>query len=109
VIEAFQAYRSIAGMWPSSDRIARAVRIAPADPFDPHVDHGLESVIRGALQAAASRLIGPRIHQIRGEHEIMEGITEIQRERERRRADWEAEWRAKQPGAPARKGRAKRL
>lgn len=77
VIDAFQEYRQVTGCDPSSDEIAEAVRFEHLSDnfgFDPITD-SMDTIASGALQVAASRLLGQATQEAAGRDEIMRGLA----------------------------------
>ena len=91
LLGAFEQYREVAGPIPA-DRISAILSMErERDPRDNVNDFELaqieaeQQVIRGALQFAASRLVGQLTHQAKGKEEMYDGIREIERVRAERR------------------------
>jgi hypothetical protein len=90
VIEAFQRYREKVGVWPGSSEIDQALSIRREaenasydDVWELEYAHG--TIVRGALQVAASRLVGQNTQEQRGRSELMDGVNSIERIREEMR------------------------
>src|SRR3546814_3890817 len=80
VLEGYRAYHAAAGYYPGNDEIADAVSIAHPEGYlsglnDLSVDEvrAEQQIVRGALQVAASRLMGPRTQETTGGHDMIEG------------------------------------
>jgi hypothetical protein len=91
-LQTLTRYREVTGTWPLDDlsevlSVERDPKIMDRLQGD-QLDRALaeERVVRGALQVAASRLIGHTTHESIGLHEIYEGINAIEDVRESRRA-----------------------
>lgn len=103
VIEAFQRYRDKVGHWPSSWEIDEALSIRDErenNAYDEAWERecARESVVRGCLQVAASRLMGQNTQEQRGRSEMMEGVRELERihdESRKKLAEQERALRAK--------------
>lgn len=90
VIEAFQRYREKVGHWPASWEIDQALSIRQKDENASYDDawereYARETIVRGALQVAASRLVGQNTQEQRGGSELMDGVNSIERIREEAR------------------------
>lgn len=83
--EAFQAYKNVAGTWPSSDLIGEALELAyrfehlpdraDRDPFY-RAEH---EVMRASLQVAASRLMRQSTQETRGRSDMHDAMRPIER------------------------------
>jgi hypothetical protein len=117
VIEAFKRYHEKVGHWPATWEIDQALSIRRDDTnatYDEawEREHACETVIRGALQVTASRLVGQNTQEERGRSEMMDGVNTVERIREearKRRAETERAQRlASRPKPAARKKSSKR-
>jgi hypothetical protein len=85
LMEAFKEYDKVAGHWPPAHEIAEALSTRPVHEsideaikhWDP-VKHAEDTIISGALQIAASRLLGQRTIAIKGSSEMHDGIRELE-------------------------------
>jgi hypothetical protein len=118
VIEAFQRYREKVGHWPASWEIDQALSIRREDEnasYDDawERDYARETIVRGALQVAASRLVGQNTQEQRGRSELMDGVNSMERIREearKRLAEAErARRQASKPKPPVRKRKARKV
>lgn len=87
VIEAYRTYFDKVGSWPTAWEVDQALAIArewEAQVYDDawERDVAREGIVRGALQVAASRLVGQNTQENRGRSELMEGVNSIIRIRE---------------------------
>ncbi|ESZ50966.1 hypothetical protein ACYG9R_09145 [Mesorhizobium sp. RSR565B] len=87
VVEAFRHYREMVGHWPASWEIEQALSIR-RDSYSGGNDeawereHARETILRGALQVTASRLVGQNTQEQRGRSEMMDGVNDIVRTRD---------------------------
>lgn len=86
VLDAYKAFHAATGAFPSDQELRRML-----DPFPPAPDRwgegrdighslmedGQEKAVAGALQIAASALVGQRTQAAAGEHEMFEGMRLI--------------------------------
>ena len=91
VLKAFKAYRESVGHWPTSFEIDEALSVFTGGPDDTYDEFwswrcAQEEIMRGGLQVAASRLVGQRTQENRGQTEMMDGVRALDRIREDRRA-----------------------
>lgn len=92
VLKAFQEYRDKVGHWPTSFEMEEALSIRqkerPNETYDEYWEwqHAQEDIMRGALQVAASRLVGQLTQEHRGRSDMMDGVRELDRIRDERRA-----------------------
>jgi hypothetical protein len=101
VLKAMEAYRKEVGVWPSPDEIseilnfdARPETFADQPPTERARWYAERRVMRGALQAVASSLIGQRTQETAGEHEMYDGINELAAIVNKERKMWAADDRA---------------
>lgn len=84
-IQALVSYRDAAGMMPSPEDLTEILSVDE----DPKIIAVLENpelrrvdakqrIVRGALQLAASRLVGQKTQESAGEHEMYDGIIAIE-------------------------------
>lgn len=92
VIESMIEYREVVGHFPSSEEVASALDIerdpewmARASAETRHFDDAQQTVIHGALQIAASRLLGQNTQEAAGRHELFGGVAELEEIREQNR------------------------
>lgn len=101
VLKAFQDYRDKVGHWPSSFEMDEALSIRPQErpneTYDEYWEwrHAQEDIVRGGLQIAASRLVGQGTQEQRGRSDLMDGVRELDRIRDERRARAAEEERAR--------------
>jgi hypothetical protein len=106
VIEAFQKYREKVGYLPSSWEMDQALSIHQDDEkaiYDEawEREDAVETMVCGALQIAASRLVDQRTQEHRGRSELMDGFYALERIREEARKRFARAERAKK--APRKK------
>lgn len=95
LVVAMRAYYDVAGHFPSDGDLTAALNteeeIRPDLP-DHVADRllGVDLVIRGALQIAASRLLSQKLQVGAGESEMLAGMREIERARDRARKERDA-------------------
>ncbi|MDX9999602.1 MAG: hypothetical protein RBS50_16740 [Phenylobacterium sp.] len=94
LLKAMDEFQEIARYWPY-DELAEALTLTGREELaltapDDYVEefYAKQSIVRGALQFAASDLVGQRTQQAAGEHEMYLGINQIGEVRERRRQEW---------------------
>ncbi|MBB6465585.1 hypothetical protein HNQ96_001443 [Aminobacter lissarensis] len=90
VLKVFQQYRDRVGCWPSSWEIDEALSIRRESENPTYDDawereHARDTIIRGALQVTASRLVGQNTQEQRGRSEMMDGVRELEHIREEAR------------------------
>jgi hypothetical protein len=92
LIEALHAYRDAVGQFPASEAIDAALHIETPDEQLNQMDDEQEmvvtarqAIIRGALQIAASRLLGQRTQEAVGYSEMLNGARDMEKLREERR------------------------
>ncbi len=114
-LNSLREYRDQVGQWPTSWEFERALSIRRSydtDSSDWERRHYEEDVVRGALQVAASRLVGQLTQESRGRSDMSDGIRELERLREeyrkQRAADERARRRAAKPNRPKRKPQNRR-
>lgn len=98
-LDAMARYRDAVGHFPPADRLKRALSIdAPSPEYAPvgrlEELHAQKTIVRGALQVAASRLLEQGAEEAIGEAEILSGIRQFDEAeaaaRRRREAEQEA-------------------
>ena len=101
VAEAFSAYRDVFGHWPSSFSIQKiltienevlARRFEQGEQLDgENLDWllGIDTLIRGSLQMAASRLAGQGTQEARGSDELFQGLEVLEGRRRKNAQDRE--------------------
>jgi hypothetical protein len=93
-IEAVEAHRSSTGTMPMSEEVAAMLDLDQYEllgKLDARERSRLlaeQTVIRGALQVVASRLMEQRTQETAGHHEMFEGINRVEDIREAERAEW---------------------
>jgi hypothetical protein len=114
VVEAIVTFRKATGSFPDSYGLTNMLRSPHAleklldkgvDPTN-HEDYlartdAVQTIVRGALQIAASELLGQRTQVTRGEDELYQGIGALEKWRERKREQWAKEERARRRQASA--------
>lgn len=79
MVGAFNAYFELAGHYPG-EHVAYEIRhLLWARSCDREWSDGIDEMSRGALQVVASRLIGQLTQETRGEHELISGLTVIEK------------------------------
>jgi hypothetical protein len=100
LLEACKEFREQLG-YPPDPEFSQMLNTAPE--FDaPDGDHALHSIVCGALQTTASRLLDQRLQIKAGERELSDGIRQLERaraERHGRAPSATREPRARPPGA----------
>lgn len=104
VVNAAVAYREAAGMLPSPFSLAESIRLRHEGfEYDDHfwLERQISKrlMIDGALQVAASKLLGQHLQIRRGEDEMDRGIRNLERAKEDLRKKRAAEERAARPRA----------
>lgn len=102
VLKAVQTYRDAAGHWPASHEISEALSISRDYFTDVYNDawereDARDTIVRGALQVVASRLVGQNTQEQRGRSEMTDGLLRLERiraERAQREAEIERARRA---------------
>jgi hypothetical protein len=96
-LEACDEYRAATSHGLPTDAVHDMLRVRQYAPEDRARtdeqnawDSGEENMVAGALQIAASRLVGQGTQEARGQSEMFEGLRIIERLREERRRKWEA-------------------
>lgn len=91
-VHALYAYQEAFGHYPSADVHAAAIRIEECTLDLDEGEHvrmrGQEMAVRGALQIAASELLGQRTQQRAGESELFDGFRMMEQGREMVRAQF---------------------
>jgi hypothetical protein len=97
LVRVLVAHKDATGQWPPPHDLAAMLDIdRPKDWTatlrDAHLQrhYAAEQIIRGALQQAASRLLGQMPQASSGEHEMYEGIRELERARSEIRRERDA-------------------
>lgn len=113
VIKAFHQYREQVGCWPSSWEIDQALSIREETENPTYDDawereHARDSIIRGALQVTASRLVGQNTQEQRGRSEMMDGVRELEHIREEARKRMAEAERARRQSLKPKKVAAKK-
>lgn len=85
VLECMEVYRSIVGHYPTDYEISDCVNLRHLDRRGGEIDYALESIVQGALQVAASTLVGQSTQSKAGERELIQGVEELERAREENR------------------------
>ena len=97
LVKAMQAHWDAAKYWPYNE-IADELRVeddrdwmAGAESAEIDIHYAKRSIVDGALQIAASRLLGQRPQEAAGEHEMYQGVNSLVRAREERAQRWRKE------------------
>lgn len=96
-------FKDLTGVWPYSE-MERAICMRGEGRFEPHVSDfkwAEHSIVAGALQLTAATLLGQHLQQASGGSQMYDGINELEREREERRAKRAADSRAALAGLRA--------
>lgn len=99
VVQRFQQYREVHGVWPSSSEVQEILNFHDPRlrdyslPYD-EMAHAIERIARGSLRMAAGRLVSQQLQADHGENEMLDGIREIEEFRIERRAKRAAEMKA---------------
>jgi hypothetical protein len=101
VIRGIEDYRETTGHWPWPEEYSAALSIDRDDEwrrglkgFERDSFYAEERIIRGALQQAASRLVGQKTQERMGESEMYDGIHDLEKAREEMRKEREAAYKA---------------
>lgn len=117
VIESFEAYRQVVGMWPSSYEISTALAWMPDHEERVQLnwserEYSVADIVGGSLQIAASSLLRQRTQEAAGENQMyrgLNGVYDLRRQAAEERAAAEvAERRAKRATSPRSKTKPKR-
>ena len=109
LVDALIEYRDIVGHFPSPEELANALAIEPSperieqmsdEEFDQF--RAKHSIVRGALQIVASRLLDQKTHITVGENEMYRGLYELEVIRAGRRKGSAATARTAEKGGPKR-------
>ena len=90
IIDAMNEYRQAVGHYPSSHELNSMLSLADdmvglsAEEFERQ--HAQDLILRGALQIAASRLIGQRTQESAGHSQMTDGLIQMEKLRARNRA-----------------------
>lgn len=80
VLERMEAYRTVVGHYPSDGEISHTINLRFMDKeHRDHVSRAVDTIVQGALQAAASTLVGQSTQKSAGETEIFDGIRAVER------------------------------
>ncbi len=90
VVKALQEYREKVGYWPTSWELDQALSIYRHDEnatYDEmwEREDAVETIVCGALQVVASRLVDQKTQEHRGHSELMDGFYALERIREETR------------------------
>jgi len=96
VVEVFKNFREVVGYWPDNVGMTLHLPRMTTGHYDEH-EAAINVMVDGALQVAASRLIGQLTQETRGKHELLEGFRMLLSERERERAKTRAKWKPQKP------------
>lgn len=88
VLSLMEDYRDVAGHYPSDYDIGDTINIrnetgGRSDDWA----HGIDTMVQGALQVAASTLVNQSTQKSVGEHELIEGLAQIEEIREGNRRE----------------------
>lgn len=90
VLQCFERYREIAGQYPSEHELSTALSyMSRRDERDDEWSYAIDKIVRGSLQFAASTLLHQSTQQAAGESELIDGVTGIEKIRERNRAAYQ--------------------
>lgn len=79
VLAAMKAYHATAGCYPSADEIANVLSLTRREEVvSDEMTYAVDTMISGALQMAASELVGQRTQESRGRSELFVGLTEAE-------------------------------
>jgi hypothetical protein len=118
-LDAMTRYRDVVGYYPHMDRLKKALRTddpvatdrMPADKLGEV--YARRTIVRGALQVAASRLLDQSAEAAAGEAEILKGIREFEKveeaARQRKQAEQDAALAALRAAQKARRQELKEL
>jgi len=108
---AFQEYQSVAGQWPSSFEISKAIEFAE-DPFRDgisdeqfNLEVARNLIIRGGLQFVASQMLAQNLQKRAGEREMTTGFHALAKAEEARRRKVEENIKARRAAEKPRKGK----
>jgi hypothetical protein len=109
LIETALSYRDQVGQFPSSEELGAALDIdTPAEKLDQMsadseaLVTARDSIVRGALQFAASKLLAQRPQEAAGDTEMREGIDAFEAARDERRKKLAAQQAPRNPSPPRR-------
>jgi hypothetical protein len=94
VVKAAQAYHDATGAWPADYIISNAISCDEyrniENPSEYWIERkaALDTIVRGALQLAASRQLAQIPQERAGEHELMDGVRRIQEVQEAENRKW---------------------
>jgi hypothetical protein len=95
LVRVLVAYKDATGQWPPPHELAAMLDIDRTESLRATVKDGelhrlyaQEQIIRGALQQAASRLVGQTTQASAGAHEMHDGIRELEEARAEIRREW---------------------
>lgn len=117
VIESFEAYRQVVGMWPSSYEISAALAWMPDHEERGRLnwserEYNVADIVGGSLQIAASSLLHQLTQKAAGSSQMYRGLNEIYEQRrqaaEERSAAEATERRAKRATSSRVKAKPKR-
>lgn len=107
LIDAYQAYKTAVGTWPSSYELNEMLALDDhegrgdsADEAGVTLHYGQQYVVKGALQIAASQLIGQRTQEAAGRSQLHDGLRMVEEAREMRRVERETRLKAARVSAP---------
>lgn len=108
VIEAYRGYFDKVGSWPAAWEVDQALAIGrdrDTQVYDEAWERAVarETILRGSLQVAASRLVGQNTQENRGRSELMEGVNSIIQIREEARMRRAEEERAQRQAERAKR------
>lgn len=80
VIKAVSAYHDVFGFYPSADELSAPinVRLMLERRDTDGWSGGVDKIVQGALQVAASQIVGQATQESLGEREIMDGMRRIE-------------------------------
>jgi hypothetical protein len=86
VLNLMEDYREATGHYPSDYEIGDTINIRnEAGGRSDDWSHGIDTMVQGALQVAASTMVNQSTQKSAGEHELIEGLAQIEKIREANR------------------------
>ena len=112
-LKAVIAYQEVSGHPLMAEVLSQALDIQPDRELNPQISAGYRdreeathTMVRGALQIAAARLMEQRTQRAAGESELHQGMRSMEQAQQLLRQEWERESR---PGAPTAQERVREL
>jgi hypothetical protein len=96
-LQALNEYEEVAGFYPGSWNLDNALSIQREPSAQLSVDELVERaaetvILQGALQVVASRMLGQRTFESKGQNELYDGIRQLDEHRKERRKRLKEEW-----------------